>query len=224
MNLTSANSINIGRLLPQVMYYAYTSCNYYYQHGIWPSFIIPTGNLGNATAAYWAKAMNFPIDEITLATNANKVISDYLSSGVYTPQPSQLTLANAMDVGNPSNLERLQKLFQSFEIFKRNVTAISADDDSIRKTIKKVYDQYQLIICPHTATAFFASQKLPKKHRIVIATAHPCKFEQIIEPIIKHQLELPTQLASILNKENYVWEVPPDMQKIKATVADFFGV
>ena len=122
--LSSANSINIGRLLPQITYYASSSLKFYRKYGKKPGFIIPSGNLGNATAAFWAKAIGFPIREIVLATNANQVITDYLNSGSYQSRQSITTVANAMDVGDPSNLERLNHLFDSFKRSERKCDSI----------------------------------------------------------------------------------------------------
>jgi threonine synthase len=215
MRLSSANSINIGRLLPQITYYAYTSVYFYQQYQMRPGFIIPTGNLGNATAAYWAKTMGFPIREIVLATNANKVIADYLYSGIYAPQMSIKTLANAMDVGNPSNFERLKDLFSTFDLFKDNATVISVSDENIRETIKKVCHEYEYIICPHTATAYFASQQLSNKHWIIVATAHPSKFDNIIEPIVEKTIAVPTQLQVLEKNAKNIFNAEASLEKIK---------
>lgn len=213
--LSSANSINIGRLLPQMTYYAYSSMQFYKKYGVNPGFIIPSGNLGNATAAYWAKAMGFPIREIVLATNANRVLSDYLNSSHYQPKPSITTIANAMDVGNPSNLERLNHLFNSFENFKKHVNAISVTDEAIRKTIVQIYKQYQYISCPHTATAFHAYSQLDEQPWIVVATADPCKFNGIIEPLINAQIPLASQLKQLLDRPNKIRRVSANLGAIK---------
>jgi threonine synthase len=219
MNLSSANSINIGRLLPQITYYAYSSLQFYHHHAVSPGFIVPTGNLGNATAGYWAKLMGFPIREIVLATNANKVIPDYLDTGEYHPRQSIPTVANAMDVGNPSNFERLNYLFNTYDSFKNNVKAISANDDAIRKTIKDIYQQYKMIICPHTATAFFARQKLSEQPWIVVGTADPCKFDTIIEPIIQTKVPIALPLKELLSRPAHIVKVANDLQDIKKMVS-----
>ena len=213
--LSSANSINIGRLLPQMTYYAYSSMEFYRKYGISPGYIIPSGNLGNATAAYWAKAMGFPIREIVLATNANRVLTDYLNSAHYQAQPSITTIANAMDVGDPSNLERLNHVFNTFENFKKHVNAISVTDDAIRKTIIHIYKQYQYISCPHTATAFHAHSQLDKQPWIVIATADPCKFDETIEPLINSKIPLAPQLKQILDMPNKIRRVCANLGAIK---------
>lgn len=217
--LSSANSINIGRLLPQVTYYAYSSLLYYRQHAINPGFIIPSGNLGNATAAYWAKALGFPIREIVLATNANQVLSDFLKDGRYQPRKSIATIANAMDVGNPSNLERLNHLFGSFDILKQHVKVISANDELIRQTIKRIYKQYGYIPCPHTATAFYARQLLDEQPWIVVATADPSKFDEVIEPLIETAIPIPQQLQKLLDRPNKIMRIKADL----AAIREFLG-
>lgn len=213
--LSSANSINIGRLLPQMIYYAYSSMEFYKQHAIMPGYIIPSGNLGNATAAHWAKAMGFPIRDIILTTNANRALSNYLSSGHYQPQLSVATIANAMDVGDPSNLERLKHLFGSFDNFKQQVKAMSVNDESIRQTIIQIYKQYQYISCPHTATAFYAHKQLDKKPWIVVATADPCKFNGLIEPLIKTRVPIAPQLEQLVNRPNKIRRVNANLDAIK---------
>lgn len=221
VNLSSANSINIDRLLPQIIYYAYSSIKFYNRYKILPGFVVPTGNLGNATACYWAKIMGFPIRDCVLATNANKVIIDYLQTGVYTPRQSMSTLANAMDVGNPSNFERLQHLFPTYNAFKDNVKAISVKDDDIKKTIEYVYQQYKRVICPHTATACFARQQLSKQPWIVVSTADPSKFENIIEPIIHSKVPMPPQMTYLLNKSKQVLKVDKKLDDIKKVISEY---
>lgn len=214
-NLSSANSINIGRLLPQITYYAYASLQFYKNNRQQPGFIIPSGNLGNATAAYWAKAMGFPIREIVLATNANQVISSYLSSGIYQARSSIQTIANAMDVGNPSNLERLQYLFGSFASFKKNVRAIFSKDHVIKQTIYDMYKQYGYISCPHTATAFHARNQLDEQPWIVAATADPCKFDQLIAPIINFEIPMAPQLQKLLDKPHRVLKMEANLGSLQ---------
>lgn len=219
LRLSSANSINIGRLLPQMVYYAYSSVQFYHQHHKMPGFIVPTGNLGNATAAYWAKKMGFPIREVVLASNANTVIEDYLQSGNYQPRPSIPTLANAMDVGNPSNFERLQKLFNDFSDLKSHVKAFSATDADIRNTIRDIYQKHQLIICPHTATAFFARQQLSEEPWIIVSTADPSKFENVIEPIIQTTVPIPPALQQLLTRQTHLSPVVTSLDEIRKAIA-----
>lgn len=221
-HLSSANSINIGRLLPQLTYYAYTSWQFYLRHGTKAGYIIPTGNVGNSTAAYWAKAMGFPIREIVLATNANRIISDYIQSGKFMPKSSIATIANAMDVGNPSNFERLSHLYNELDNFKANVQAFSVNDDQIRDIIAQVYRDFDYVVCPHTATGFFARIQLNDSLPwIIAATADPCKFETVIEPIIKSSLPIAAQLQAILAKPGKAIVINPDIKEVKSALQNY---
>ncbi len=213
--LSSANSINVGRLIPQITYYAYSSMLFYRQHHHAAGYIVPTGNLGNATAGYLAKLMGFPIREIVLTTNANKVISDFLHSGAYTPRTSITTLANAMDVGNPSNFERLQALYPTFSLFKKNVSAFSVSDEEIQNAIKAIYTEYDKIICPHTATGCFVRQQLSSEPWIIVATADPSKFNTTIEPLIDSKIPTPPQLQELLAKPVHIIEVEKSLEGIQ---------
>lgn len=202
--LSSANSINLGRLLPQATYYAFASLKYYEETGEKPVIIVPSGNVGNCTAAYYAKIMGLPIEQVALAFNANKPIVDYLASGKYVPRHSIHTLANAMDVGAPSNIERLFALFTDCESFKANVEGWSVDDDTILKTIRETFETDNgYVICPHTA----CGERVRRDHfagkpTIVAATAHPAKFDTIVEPVIGKPVEVPASLAELLAKKS----------------------
>lgn len=219
-HLSSANSINIGRLLPQIVYYAYASLQFYHRHQVAPGFIVPTGNLGNATAGYYAKMMGFPIREIMLSTNANKVISDYLQTGEFHPRPSIATLANAMDVGNPSNFERLQHLFNSWDSFTENVKSISVDDNEIKNTITQLYQHDKIIICPHTATAFFARKNLSKQPWIVVATADPGKFDTIVEPLIHTTIPVTPELQALLHRPTQIITVDKNLNALRKIITE----
>jgi threonine synthase len=197
--LSSANSINIGRLLPQLVYYAASSLALAKRDGHSPSFIIPTGNLGNALACIWAREMRLPIGDIVLAANANRAVPDYLSGGGWQPQPSVATLASAMDVGNPSNLERLRWLDPERSM---RLEAGSVADEEIRETIRRDFHELGRVWCPHTATAACLYRRLPGAARerrwVIVATAHPAKFDQIVEPLIGNTVAVPAPLAAIL--------------------------
>lgn len=209
--LSSANSINLGRLLPQMAYYVYASSLYKEIYGREAVFIIPSGNVGNSTGAFWAKAMGAPIKSIVLAVNANRTIPDYLETGEYRPRPSVETLANAMDVGAPSNMERLFAMFPSVEQFRENVASYSVSDDEIRRTICEEYRESGHIICPHTA----CGERVRRDHyadedTVVVATAHPAKFERIVEPIIGGPVAIPKQLFDILQKPSAAKSIGTD--------------
>lgn len=213
--LSSANSINLGRLLPQMAYYVYASYLFQLKYGKKPVFIIPSGNVGNCTGAYWAKAMGAPIERIVLAVNENKTIPEYLESGEYLPRPSVKTLANAMDVGAPSNMERLFDLFTTYDEFKANVSSWSVSDDEIRETIKTVYGETGYILCPHTA----CGEKVRRDHfenepTIIVSTAHPAKFETIVEPLIETTVAIPENLFAISQKPSSAKEIKTDYHEI----------
>jgi threonine synthase len=197
----SANSISIGRLLPQMIYYAKSSLQYRETCAVNPGLIIPTGNLGNAVAALWAKRLGFPIGKVVLATNANRAIGQYFQSGKWMPASTVATLANAMDVGNPSNMERLLSLYPDFAQLKKEVAVISVGDSEISEAIRKGSSDWGQTWCPHTATAVVAREKLGGQDWILVATAHPAKFETIVEPLIGHELEVPSALVGLLDRE-----------------------
>jgi threonine synthase len=219
--LSAANSINIGRLLPQVAYHAAASLWHWRRHGTSAGSVVPSGNLGNGMACVWARAMGLPVRELVLAVNANRTIPDYLATGQWQPRPSVATLASAMDVGNPSNMERLRNLVPDLEGLRASVEAYTVDDASIRMQIAADYGRYGQAWCPHTATAFWAYDQLPRERKegkawIVSATAHPAKFETIVEPIIGRSIPVPPALQNLLER-------PTASTALAARLADFRG-
>ena len=213
--LSSANSINLGRLLPQMVYYVYASMLYKERTGKEPVIIIPSGNVGNCTGAYWAKAIGAPIKRIVLAVNANTTIPEYLESGEYKPRDSVRTLANAMDVGAPSNMERLFSLFPSYEEMKANVSAWSVSDEEIKKTIVDEYKKEGYVLCPHTACA----ERVRLDHFdgepvIIVSTAHPAKFDTVVEPLIGNTVPMPAALADLVNRPSTFTEIGTDYREL----------
>lgn len=204
-NLMSANSVNLARILPQVVYYAFISLK-----KPKASWIIPTGNLGNATACLIAKKMGFPIGKVIFACNSNDTLYKYYSTGKYNPQKSKHTLANAMDVGAPSNFERVQHFYPNYSQFKKNISVVSISDVEIRKFIKKTYKEHHYIICPHTATAFAAIEKLNIKGSAIIAsTAHPAKFDSMVELCVNTKIKTPKMLADLLKRSSSYFNMKP---------------
>ena len=202
--LSSANSISLGRMLPQMSYYAHASIGHWRQTGRSLNFVIPTGNLGNALAAILARVCGLPIGEIALATNANRVLPEFFGGAEYMPQASVATLANAMDVGAPSNFERLRWLYADPDALRAAFTAQAVDDEAIRATIQSGPQRYAEVFCPHTACAVRALENLRKQgipgDWAVVATAHPAKFEQIVEPLVGHPVDPPEALAQLLTR------------------------
>lgn len=213
--LSSANSISLGRLLPQMVYYIYGAAQYYKRRGVYPSYIIPSGNVGNSVGAYWSRESGAPVKIASMAVNGNKTIPDYLETGTYTPRDSVQTLANAMDVGNPSNMERLLYLFRDFETFKKNVRAYSVSDDEIRNTIHSTYSRYSYILCPHTAAGEYVRDKFfAGEDTVVVSTAHPAKFEQVVEPEVGVNVSVPESLKEMLESESLFTEIKIDYNKL----------
>ncbi len=209
--LSSANSINLGRLLPQMVYAFHASLEVLAGVGKEPTMIIPSGNVGNSCGTYWAKVSGAPIHRIVLALNANRPILDYLESGRYEKRPSIATLANAMDVGDPSNMERLTHLFGDHENFTTEVSAYSVDDRTIREEIRRIWQERSYCVCPHTATGEFVRSSLQTQEpTVVYATAHPAKFNTIVEPEIGEEVPIPPQLAKLLDKKSAYTTIDPD--------------
>ena len=216
--LTAANSINIGRLLPQVAYHAAASVWHWRRHGTAAGSIIPSGNLGNGMACVWARAIGLPVREIVLAVNANRTIPDYLATGQWQPRPSVATLASAMDVGNPSNFERLRNLVPDFAELRASIESYPVDDAAIRAQIAKDYERFGEVWCPHTATAFWVYDHLPPARKagrpwIVSATAHPAKFETIVEPVIGRAVPVPPALAELLDRPTASTPLAPRLEQ-----------
>ena len=225
--LSSANSINLGRLLPQAVYYAATSLAIWRQHGEPASFVIPSGNLGNAAACIWARKLGLPIGEIILAHNVNRTVPDYLENGEWKPRPSVATLASAMDVGNPSNMERLRALFPELSDMRGAVSAFTVTDDAIRARIRAGFKDFGQVWCPHTATAAEAYERLsaarqgaPQKQGrwVLVSTAHPAKFREIVEPLIGKAVAVPDTLAKLFARESDCTEIDADLSALRVAL------
>ena len=220
---SSANSINIGRLLPQMVYYVASSLYIERRTGARANFIIPAGNLGNAFAAVWARAVGLPIDRIILAHNANRTVPNYLSSGIWQPRASVATLACAMDVGNPSNMERLRTLLPTWALMREQLSADSVDDSAIRERIREDYRRFGREWCPHTATAAEIYSRLPADQRagapwVLVATAHPAKFNEIVEPLLGKSVQIPTSLAHLLSLPQRCTDVAPTLPALAEAI------
>ncbi len=220
--LSAANSINIGRLLPQVAYHAAASLWHQREHGAAPGFIVPTGNLGNGLACVWAQAIGMPVREVILAVNANRTIPEFLATGQWQPRPSVHTLASAMDVGDPSNMERLRHLVPDLAALRATVESYPVDDDEIREQIRLDHERRGEVWCPHTATGFWVHDHLPPERRrtpwIVAATAHPAKFDTIVEPVIGRSVEVPPALADLLQRPANAVPLKPALQALTSAL------
>jgi threonine synthase len=221
--LSSANSINLGRLLPQAVYYAATSLAVYRRFGVVPNFIIPAGNLGNSVACLWARKLGLPIGRIVLAHNANRTVPDFLKTGDWQPRPSVPTLASAMDVGAPSNMERLRALFPDIDAVRGAVRAESVSDPEIQARIKADFHDYGKVWCPHTATAAEVYARMGESERsdarwIMVSTAHPAKFREIVEPLIGQRIEMPESLAKLFSRPVSAAELAPSLAALSGAL------
>ncbi len=218
--LSSANSISLGRWLPQMSYYAHAALTHHEATGQRLNLVVPTGNLGNAMAAVLARAMGLPLGQIALATNANDVLPRFFHGEAYLPQQSVATLANAMDVGAPSNFERLRWLYADDDAALRaDFRAEAVDDAAIRTLIARRYAQAGEVFCPHTATAVTLLERLRAEGArgdwAVAATAHPAKFESVVEPLIGRSIEVPPALAALLQRPAHAQACPPDYAALR---------
>ncbi|HKJ33622.1 MAG TPA: threonine synthase [Balneolales bacterium] len=223
MILSSANSINIARLLPQSLYYVYALAQFKQQHSDNPVISVPSGNMGNVTGGLIAQKMGMPVDQFIIATNINDVVPEYLRKGIFQPRKSQRTIANAMDVGDPSNLARIQHLFNhSIDEMRALLKGFAFTDDETKNAIKKVYNKTGYILDPHTAIGYLASQEYrrvnnkPDQSVMVMATAHPAKFKDIVEPIINDEIPLPPALQRCMEKEKQSILMEPSYPQFKS--------
>ncbi len=221
--LVSANSISLGRLFPQMSYFVHASVAAREEGRPTPNFVIPTGNLGNAFACLLARESGIPIGKVVLASNNNRVIPEYLQTGRYEPRDSVETLANAMDVGAPSNLERLRHLFVEPADVVRGQWV---DDDAIRSTIRATFEHTGEIVCPHTACAIAVCRRLQsgddpddrKGDWIVAATAHPAKFADVVEPLIGQEIEVPTSLRELIERPTLALPLKPTLDSLSSVL------
>ncbi len=221
---SSANSINIGRLLPQSTYYADASIRHFRRTGNKPGFIIPTGNLGNAFACIMAREMGLPIGPVILATNANRTIADYFETLEWLPRASLRTLASAMDVGDPSNMERLRHLVGDADVLREQLGVLSVTDAQIEVAIRQDFEDFGFATCPHTATATHTWRQLDADLAaahdwILVATAHPAKFETIVEPLIDEAVPVPPELEELLSRPANSVAIEPTLESL-ATVLE----
>ncbi len=220
-HLTSANSISLGRLLPQMAYYAYASLVLARRATPAtppPALVIPTGNLGNALAAILVREIGLPIGEVHLATNANATLSEFFAGAPYRGRPSTSTLANAMDVGDPSNFERLSWFFRHGDLRSAGIHAHRVDDTLIRARITEAVDRYWQVLCPHTACALEVAEGLiangERGELLLVATAHPAKFDGVVEPLIGKSVPVPPALDALLQRPAHAEALPAKDQAL----------
>ena len=227
--LTSANSINVGRLLPQMIYYFQAAAELSRLSGATaaPTVCTPSGNFGNLTAGLMAKRAGAPIARFIAATNVNDVVPAYLASGRFEPRASIHTIANAMDVGNPSNFERLMWLYGGDrDGVRRDVSGCRFEDGEVRATIKHVYDRTGYLVDPHSAIGYLGISTQRREGQrarvdqpgIFLATAHPAKFSEIVEPVIGRPVEKPAPLVHALAQPKRVMRLDATLAAVREAV------
>jgi len=222
MRLSSANSINIARLIPQSFYY-FRAWQQLQQSDKKVAFVVPSGNFGNLTAGLLAKRMGLPIDHFVAATNVNDIVPAYLNSGNFHPRPSTPTISNAMDVGNPSNFERMKDLFGAdWEKMKAEISGFSYSDAETREAIQSVYEAYGYIIDPHAAVGYLAFDAFRKEHPnyqgVILGTAHPAKFLDVIEPVLDRKVPVPERLEILRDRQKESIEIGIGYEEFKSTL------
>jgi threonine synthase len=203
-NLTSANSINVARWLPQMFYFfiAYKQLKNKRRKVV---FSVPSGNFGNICAGVMAQQLGLPVKQFIASTNSNDIVPNYLETGIYTPKPSIQTISNAMDVGDPSNFIRIQEIYKNDdELLKKNVSSYSFTDEETKKAMKKIKKKSGYIADPHGAVGYLGLKKYLKKHKaqgIFLETAHPVKFLDVVEPVLNETIAFPPQILNVINKK-----------------------
>lgn len=205
LNLTSANSINVARWLPQMFYYffAYKELKPLHKKLV---FSVPSGNFGNIFAGMLAKNLGLPIEFFVAATNVNDTVPQFLKTGTYSAKPSTATISNAMDVGDPSNFVRIQQLYSNdTEALKETFTSFSFSDDETKKAMKEIYTKTNYITDPHGAVGYLGWQKVkdefPDALGIFLETAHPVKFLETVEETLSTEIAIPQQIKEVIQKE-----------------------
>lgn len=221
--LTSANSINIARLIPQTFYYFNAYAQLLKEGKDKVVFSVPSGNFGNLGAGILAWKMGLPVEHFIAATNVNDTVPEFLKSGVYQPKPSVQTISNAMDVGDPSNWVRIQDMFKTDpKKLMSLITGFSYTDEENREAIERIYSSYKYITCPHTAIAWQAlkdwqqDQPTGRAAGVFLSTAHPCKFPDVLPKHISREIVIPEQVKKLAKKTKHAVALGKDFEAFKS--------
>lgn len=219
MKLTSANSINVARFLPQAFYYFYAVAQLH-KLGIKKDIVIcvPSGNFGNITAGLFGKRMGMPVSRFIAANNRNDIFYQYLQTGEYKPKASVQTIANAMDVGDPSNFARVLALYGSHKAICEDISGCTYTDEQIRETLKKCYKEHKYLLDPHGAVGYRALSEMlkPNETGVFLETAHPAKFKDTVEGIIGENVVIPQKLQEFMKGQKQSIELPKDFETFKS--------
>lgn len=211
MQLTSANSINVARWLPQLFYFMFAYKQLHKQHKN-IVFSVPSGNFGNVCAGMMAQKLGMPIKHFIASNNANNVVTRYLKTANYEPKPSVQTISNAMDVGAPSNFIRIQEIYKnSFDTLKTNLSSYSYTDEETRDALLEIYNDYNYVADPHGAVGYLGCKDYLKEnndaHCVFLETAHPTKFLDVVEDVIKEKQPLPEQIQAVMGNKKEALEI-----------------
>jgi len=205
MQLTSANSINVARWLPQMFYFmfAYKQLHNKFNEIV---FSVPSGNFGNICAGIMAQKLGLPIKHFIASNNVNNVVTEFLETKLFQPKPSIQTISNAMDVGNPSNFIRIQEIYQNdFNRLKDNISSFSFTDEETKKAMKELHDNYNYVADPHGAVGYLGAKEYlktnPDSHCVFLETAHPVKFLDVVEEVVQEKQNLPKQIQTVINRQ-----------------------
>ncbi|MCU7550592.1 threonine synthase [Chitinophagaceae bacterium LB-8] len=218
--LTSANSINVARWLPQQFYYFF-AYQQWQDKGNPPVICVPSGNFGNICAGLMAYASGLPVKHFVAACNANDIVPSYLQTGNYHPKEAVATLSNAMDVGNPSNFVRILQIFNNeFHTLKEKLSSYSVTDEETEQTISEVYKEFNYLLDPHGAVGYLSLERYLNEHPAqkgyFLETAHPVKFPDAVERISGHKIEVPQSVQGLLSKQKISISMEPDFDQLKA--------
>ncbi len=229
LSLSSANSINLGRLLPQALYYIYGRLRWVPESKEKRMICVPSGNFGNLTAGVYAWLWGMAVDGFIAATNVNDVVPEYLNTGEFRPRRSLKTISNAMDVGYPSNFERLIVVFEGSEKkMRKRIKGVVITDEETRDIMRQVYENRGMLIDPHTAVGVLASRRYREESRfsgqiLSLATAHPGKFVDIVEQATGAAPELPATLKEALNKKKQAIALQPTLDRLREFLLDRYA-
>jgi threonine synthase len=225
INLSSANSINLGRLIPQSFYYVWAVSRLKNASEL-PVFCVPSGNFGNLTAGLYAKSWGLETGKFIAATNRNDVVPSYLASAIYTPRASVQTYSNAMDVGAPSNFERMQTLYNNdVSLMKKDIIGCMVSDEDTLATMKYMDEEYGYAVCPHTAVGIKAAMDRTSKESniTVLSTAHPGKFMEVYEKAVGKKPQLPESLLAVKDLDKVSRLISNSSKELKKTLLSLFS-
>ncbi|MCK5572716.1 MAG: pyridoxal-phosphate dependent enzyme, partial [Bacteroidetes bacterium] len=218
--LTSANSINIARLMPQMFYFA-AAWGRLHEENRGLVFVIPSGNLGNLTGGLMAAAMGVPVERFVAATNVNDVVVEYLRTGSFRPRPSVRSISNAMDVGDPGNLARIRALLEDdIEAMRSRIHAESCTDEETRGAMKEAFQGHRYLFDPHGAVGYRAARRYIDRsgsgaRAVVLATAHPAKFPEALDDELRSDVEVPSALRGLADKPKKMTPVHADYDEFR---------